>query len=432
MTGTAAEVTPLALGRRRRDRGRAGHARDPEGVPRTPCAAAASAGRMARVRRARAGRGVSTGTRRDPARAAVPRRARGGARRSRCCARAGSRSGRRSTASRSCSPSASARPTPRPSRAAPRGCTCSCRIAGLGPGDEVITSPFSFVASANCFIYEGATPVFADVDPRTLNLDPAAVEAAITARTKALVAVDIFGYPCELDELRAICERHGLALIEDSAEALGRRVQGPADRLARRPGRLRASTRTSRSRPARAASSRRTPRRSGSCSQSLRNQGRDYEAAAGSTTCGSATTTAGPTCRRRSGSASWRSSTGSSSCAGGGGALRRAARGVDGRAAAAPTTPTTGARGSSTSSSYRPGSTATRDGRAARAGHRHGRVRAVRPPPAVHARDATASPRACARSPRTSASRTLALPFYPHSRPADQERVVEALRAALA
>jgi perosamine synthetase len=103
-----------------------------------------------------------------------------------------------------------------------------CHIAGLGPGDEVITSPVSFVASANCFIFEGATPVFADVDPRTLNLDPAAVEAAITERTKAVVAVDMFGYPCELDELRAICERHGLALIEDSAEAIGAVYKGTA------------------------------------------------------------------------------------------------------------------------------------------------------------------------------------------------------------
>ena len=100
------------------------------------------------------------------------------------------------------------------------------RLAGVGPGDEVITSPYSFVASANCAIYEGATPVFADIDPRTLNLDPAAVEAAITPRTKAIVAVDIFGYPCELDELRAICDRHGLALVEDACEALGARYKG--------------------------------------------------------------------------------------------------------------------------------------------------------------------------------------------------------------
>jgi perosamine synthetase len=95
------------------------------------------------------------------------------------------------------------------------------QIAGLGPGDEAITSPISFAASANCFIFEGAVPVFADVDPRTLNLDPSALEAAITPRTKAVVAVDMFGYPCELDEIRDICSRHGLALIEDAAEALG-------------------------------------------------------------------------------------------------------------------------------------------------------------------------------------------------------------------
>jgi dTDP-4-amino-4,6-dideoxygalactose transaminase len=101
-----------------------------------------------------------------------------------------------------------------------------CHIAGLGPGDEAITSPLSFVASANCFILEGATPVFADVDPRTLNMDPAAVEGAITERTRAIVAVDMFGYPCELDELRAIAERHGLLLIEDSAEALGAEYRG--------------------------------------------------------------------------------------------------------------------------------------------------------------------------------------------------------------
>jgi perosamine synthetase len=101
-----------------------------------------------------------------------------------------------------------------------------CIAAGVGPGDEVVTSPYSFVASANCAIYEGATPVFADVDPRTLNMDPHAVEAAVTERTKAIVAVDIFGYPCELDELRAIADRHGLALIQDSCEALGAEYKG--------------------------------------------------------------------------------------------------------------------------------------------------------------------------------------------------------------
>jgi perosamine synthetase len=99
-------------------------------------------------------------------------------------------------------------------------------IAGLGPGDEAITSPISFVSSANCFIFEGATPVFADVDPRTLNIDPAALEAAITERTKAVVTVDMFGFPCELDEIRAICERRELVLIEDAAEALGAEYKG--------------------------------------------------------------------------------------------------------------------------------------------------------------------------------------------------------------
>jgi dTDP-4-amino-4,6-dideoxygalactose transaminase len=101
-----------------------------------------------------------------------------------------------------------------------------CVAAGIGPGDEVITSPYSFAASANCFLYEGGIPVFADIDRRTLNLDPAAVEAAVTERTKAIVAVDIYGYPCELDDLRAIADRHGLALIQDSCEALGAGYRG--------------------------------------------------------------------------------------------------------------------------------------------------------------------------------------------------------------
>ncbi len=101
-----------------------------------------------------------------------------------------------------------------------------CVSAGIGPGDEVITTPYSFAATANCFVYEGGVPVFADVDPRTLNLDPAAVEAAVTPRTKAIMAVDIYGYPCELDELRAIAERHGLTLIQDSCEALGAEYKG--------------------------------------------------------------------------------------------------------------------------------------------------------------------------------------------------------------
>jgi dTDP-4-amino-4,6-dideoxygalactose transaminase len=101
-----------------------------------------------------------------------------------------------------------------------------CITAGVGPGDEVVTSPYSFVASANCAIYEGATPVFADIDRRTLNLVPAAVDAAITDRTRAVVAVDIYGYPCELDEIRTVCEARGVALIQDACEALGARYRG--------------------------------------------------------------------------------------------------------------------------------------------------------------------------------------------------------------
>ena len=101
-----------------------------------------------------------------------------------------------------------------------------CISAGVQPGDEVITSPYSFAASANCFVYEGGVPVFVDIDRRTFNLDPAAVEAAVTPRTKAIVAVDIYGYPCELDELRAIAAKHGLAFIQDSCEALGARYKG--------------------------------------------------------------------------------------------------------------------------------------------------------------------------------------------------------------
>jgi perosamine synthetase len=96
----------------------------------------------------------------------------------------------------------------------------------IGVGDEVITTPFSFAASTNCFLYEGATPVFVDIDPATWNIDPAAIEAAITPRTKAIVAVDIFGYPCELDPIREIAARHGLAVIDDACEALGAEYRG--------------------------------------------------------------------------------------------------------------------------------------------------------------------------------------------------------------
>jgi len=100
------------------------------------------------------------------------------------------------------------------------GLHCCLHAAGIGPGDEVITSSFSFVASANVIVYTGATPVFAEVDPLTYNMDPAAVEAAITPRTKAILIVDIFGYPAEVPALVDIANRHGLALVEDACQSI--------------------------------------------------------------------------------------------------------------------------------------------------------------------------------------------------------------------
>lgn len=96
----------------------------------------------------------------------------------------------------------------------------------IGPGDEVIVPPMTFAASANCILYQGGTPVFADVDPETLLIDPAAVEAAITPRTKAIIAVDYAGQPCDWDALRAIADRHHLALVADGCHALGASFKG--------------------------------------------------------------------------------------------------------------------------------------------------------------------------------------------------------------
>jgi perosamine synthetase len=95
------------------------------------------------------------------------------------------------------------------------------RALGWGEGDEVLTSPLSFVASANCLLYEGARPVFCDVDPDTLDLDPASAEAAVTDSTVGILPVHIFGYPAAMAELEAIAERQGLGVLEDACEALG-------------------------------------------------------------------------------------------------------------------------------------------------------------------------------------------------------------------
>ncbi|TVQ33189.1 MAG: DegT/DnrJ/EryC1/StrS family aminotransferase [Phycisphaeraceae bacterium] len=97
---------------------------------------------------------------------------------------------------------------------------------GIGPGDEVITTPFSFVASANCILYVGATPVFVDIEPQSLNMDPAKLEAAITPRTRAILAVEAFGNPTHMDEYRRIAARHEIPLVEDCCEALGATWRG--------------------------------------------------------------------------------------------------------------------------------------------------------------------------------------------------------------
>lgn len=106
------------------------------------------------------------------------------------------------------------------------GLHCAMIAAGVGPGHEVITTPFSFVASANCALYVDAKPVFVDIDPQTLNIDVEKVEAAITPRTKAIVAVEVFGHPGGMMELEQIARRHELVLIEDSCEGFGGHV-GP-------------------------------------------------------------------------------------------------------------------------------------------------------------------------------------------------------------
>jgi perosamine synthetase len=100
------------------------------------------------------------------------------------------------------------------------------RALGLGPGDEVIATPSSFIASTNCILMEGAVPVFVDTDPRTLCIDPALVEAAITPRTRAILAIDAFGHPADWHALENVARQHNLALIEDSAESLGSTLDG--------------------------------------------------------------------------------------------------------------------------------------------------------------------------------------------------------------
>jgi len=100
------------------------------------------------------------------------------------------------------------------------------RALSIKEGDEIITTPFSFIASSNCILYEKARPVFVDIDEKTLNIDPNKIEKKITKKTKAILAVDIFGHPADWDELKAIAKKYKLFLIEDSAEAIGSEYKG--------------------------------------------------------------------------------------------------------------------------------------------------------------------------------------------------------------
>ncbi len=103
---------------------------------------------------------------------------------------------------------------------------CACMAAGVGPGDEVITTPITFAASANCALYCGARPIFADINPDTYNIDPKSIREKITDKTKAIVAVDFTGQAVEYDEIRAICDENNLVFIEDAAHSLATSYKG--------------------------------------------------------------------------------------------------------------------------------------------------------------------------------------------------------------
>ncbi|NBI89325.1 UDP-4-amino-4,6-dideoxy-N-acetyl-beta-L-altrosamine transaminase [Lachnospiraceae bacterium] len=105
----------------------------------------------------------------------------------------------------------------------------ACMAAGVGPGDEVITTPITFAASANCALYCGARPVFADIREDTYNIDPASVAGKVSRKTKAVVAVDFTGQSAELDELMAVCKENNLVLIEDGAHVIGTKYKGKSN-----------------------------------------------------------------------------------------------------------------------------------------------------------------------------------------------------------
>ncbi|MDQ0159584.1 UDP-4-amino-4,6-dideoxy-N-acetyl-beta-L-altrosamine transaminase [Alkalibacillus salilacus] len=102
----------------------------------------------------------------------------------------------------------------------------ACFVAGIGEGDEVMTSPMTFIASANCVLYQKGTPIFADIDPKTYNIDPHELEKRITKNTKAIIPVHFTGQPANLDAIRAIADKHDLIVIEDAAHAIGATYKG--------------------------------------------------------------------------------------------------------------------------------------------------------------------------------------------------------------
>src|SRR5207302_522781 len=109
-------------------------------------------------------------------------------------------------------------------------CTAALHLSlaalGIGPGDDVVTTPITWPATSNVIVHQGARPVFVDVEPDTLNLDPTKIAAAITPRTRAILPVHMAGQPCDMDAIHAIARRHGLAVIEDAAHAIGASYRG--------------------------------------------------------------------------------------------------------------------------------------------------------------------------------------------------------------
>jgi len=102
----------------------------------------------------------------------------------------------------------------------------ACAAAGIGEGDEVITTPFTFIATAEAIRYVGGVPVFVDIDPRTFSIDPDQIERAITPKTRGVIPVHLFGQPVDITRIAAICEKHGLTLIEDCAQSFGASIDG--------------------------------------------------------------------------------------------------------------------------------------------------------------------------------------------------------------